>query len=244
MFNSPAVNWEDARRRVINSYRTWLRAAPEIRSLYTINMPVARIRNQIRHEFETKRHVTQLATVDVLIMHSDQEYQVRSRSIDVDSITPSWSFFRRGATVQLTRPPVYPLPQEMMNFWKQVPHVLKYFEGEENVKGKTPASFIDAFLKVSTVPFCYLSLPACWFIIVDIQTPSSSRPATRRRLFFLDFFPHLSLVHPVPSSHILPSPCSLNISHLTKKSRSACSHSSKSYSFDHPLNITVLSTHR
>lgn len=40
--------------------------------------------------------------------------------------------------------------QETMNFWKQQPHVLKFFTEEEAVKGKPkPSTFVDKFLQVS-----------------------------------------------------------------------------------------------
>ncbi|TKA63646.1 hypothetical protein B0A49_08111 [Cryomyces minteri] len=70
-----SVNWADARRRVIKSYRDWLRAAPEIQQMYSLNMPVSAIRTKARQEFERHRYVAQLPTVDVLITKSNEEYQ-------------------------------------------------------------------------------------------------------------------------------------------------------------------------
>lgn len=40
-------------------------------------MPVSRIRTKIREEFEKNRYVNQIGAVDVLIMQSDMEFQVR-----------------------------------------------------------------------------------------------------------------------------------------------------------------------
>lgn len=49
--------------------------APEIQSMYSLNMPVSKIRTKIRQEFERHRYVAQLPTIDVLLFHSHQEFQ-------------------------------------------------------------------------------------------------------------------------------------------------------------------------
>ncbi|EEH50200.2 uncharacterized protein PADG_06279 [Paracoccidioides brasiliensis Pb18] len=72
-----AVNWQDARRRVLKSYREWLRASPEIQGMYSLSLPVSAIRTKIRQEFERHRYVNQLPVVDVLLFQSHSEYQVR-----------------------------------------------------------------------------------------------------------------------------------------------------------------------
>ncbi|ORX96285.1 hypothetical protein BCR34DRAFT_578760 [Clohesyomyces aquaticus] len=70
-----SLNWSDAKRRVLHSYRDWLRSAPEIQQMYTLSMPVSTIRTKVRQEFERHRYVNQLPTVDVLLFNSHQEYQ-------------------------------------------------------------------------------------------------------------------------------------------------------------------------
>ncbi|OJD20781.1 hypothetical protein ACJ73_07884 [Blastomyces percursus] len=70
-----AVNWQDARKRVLKSYREWLRASPEIQNMYSLNLPVSAIRTKIRQEFERHRYVNQLPVVDVLVTKSNIEYQ-------------------------------------------------------------------------------------------------------------------------------------------------------------------------
>lgn len=45
--------------------------------MYSLNIPVSNIRTKIRQEFERHRYVNQLPTVDVLLFHSQQEFQVR-----------------------------------------------------------------------------------------------------------------------------------------------------------------------
>lgn len=60
---------------------TWIDTqSPEIQQMYSLNMPVSRIRTKIREEFEKNRYVNQIGAVDVLIMQSDMEFQVRRGS--------------------------------------------------------------------------------------------------------------------------------------------------------------------
>ncbi|KZM19334.1 hypothetical protein ST47_g9530 [Ascochyta rabiei] len=136
-----SVNWTDAKKRVIHSYRDWLRSgwrtvqrtvelwtytgtavdetseadptlqAPEIQTMYSLNLPVSTLRTKMRQEFERHRYVNQMKTVDVLLFNSHQEYQ------------------------------------ETLNFWKQLSHVLKYFRAEEDPKARLPANFINGFLE-------------------------------------------------------------------------------------------------
>ncbi|KAF1823131.1 NADH dehydrogenase, alpha subcomplex, subunit 6 [Dissoconium aciculare CBS 342.82] len=70
-----SVNWSDAKTRVLSSYRDWLRAGPEIQTMYSLNMPVSAIRTKIRQEFERHRYVNQLKTTDVLLFNSHSEFQ-------------------------------------------------------------------------------------------------------------------------------------------------------------------------
>ncbi|KAF2158201.1 NADH dehydrogenase, alpha subcomplex, subunit 6 [Myriangium duriaei CBS 260.36] len=70
-----SVNWKDAQSRVIRSYREWIRAAPEIQTMYGLDLPVSAIRTKMRQEFERHRYVQQLKTVDVLLFNSHQEFQ-------------------------------------------------------------------------------------------------------------------------------------------------------------------------
>ncbi|WPH02052.1 NADH dehydrogenase, alpha subcomplex, subunit 6 [Acrodontium crateriforme] len=70
-----SVNWADAKTRVLSSYRDWLRAAPEIQTMYSLDMPVSKIRTKTRQEFERHRYVGQIKTVDRLIQNSHAEFQ-------------------------------------------------------------------------------------------------------------------------------------------------------------------------
>lgn len=106
-----SINWADAQRRVIKSYRDWIRSAPEIQTMYSLNIPISQIRTKIRQEFERNRYVNQLAAVDVLLTQSHTEFQ------------------------------------ETLNYWKQLPHVLKYFRTDEDPTSARPKSFMSAFLE-------------------------------------------------------------------------------------------------
>jgi len=65
----------DAKRRVISSYREWIRAAPEMQTMYNLPMPISVIRTRIRQEFERHRYVNKLPVADVLLFKSHAEYQ-------------------------------------------------------------------------------------------------------------------------------------------------------------------------
>ncbi|KAF4124134.1 NADH dehydrogenase (ubiquinone) 1 alpha subcomplex subunit 6 [Geosmithia morbida] len=70
-----SANWTEAKRRVISSYREWIRSAPEMQTMYNIPMPVSVIRTRIRQEFERHRYVNKLSVADVLLYKSHAEYQ-------------------------------------------------------------------------------------------------------------------------------------------------------------------------
>ena len=55
---------------------------PEITQMYSLGMPVAKLRAKMREEFEKHRFVNNLQAVDVLIMQSHMEYQVRQKLCD------------------------------------------------------------------------------------------------------------------------------------------------------------------
>jgi NADH dehydrogenase (ubiquinone) 1 alpha subcomplex subunit 6 len=45
--------------------------------MYSLNMPVAKVRAKVREEFEKHRYVNSLPAVDVLLAQSHMEFQVR-----------------------------------------------------------------------------------------------------------------------------------------------------------------------
>ncbi|GAO19607.1 uncharacterized protein UV8b_03763 [Ustilaginoidea virens] len=70
-----SANWSDAKRRVLSSYREWIRAAPEIQTMYNMPLPISAIRTRVRQEFERNRFANKLPVVDVLLFKSHAEYQ-------------------------------------------------------------------------------------------------------------------------------------------------------------------------
>ncbi|RYP62368.1 hypothetical protein DL769_007325 [Monosporascus sp. CRB-8-3] len=70
-----SANWNDAKRRVLAAYRAWMRACPEIQTMYNIPFPVSALRTRVRQEFERNRFVNKLNVVDVLLMQNNAEYQ-------------------------------------------------------------------------------------------------------------------------------------------------------------------------
>ncbi|KAI1106256.1 complex 1 protein [Jackrogersella minutella] len=70
-----STNWNDAKRRVLAAYREWIRAAPEIQTMYSVPFSVAVIRTRMRQEFERHRFVNKLPVVDMLLMQNNAEYQ-------------------------------------------------------------------------------------------------------------------------------------------------------------------------
>ena len=51
--------------------------------MYSMNMPVARIRAKVREEYEKHRYVNHLQAVDVLLAQGHMEFQVRSHDTDL-----------------------------------------------------------------------------------------------------------------------------------------------------------------
>ncbi|KAI5804030.1 NADH-ubiquinone oxidoreductase 14.8 kDa subunit [Peziza echinospora] len=108
-----SLNAADARKRVLHSYREWLRSAPQILNLYVLDLPVSTVRSKIRQEFERHRYVKQLPVIDVLLAQSHREFQ------------------------------------ETLNYWKQVNHVMKYFQEEQDdpVAKVSGSGFMQGFLE-------------------------------------------------------------------------------------------------
>jgi NADH dehydrogenase (ubiquinone) 1 alpha subcomplex subunit 6 len=104
--------------------------APEIQTMYSMNMPVSTLRTKMRQEFERHRYVNQIKTVDVLLFNSHQEFQVRRE----------WRNMRGKHGLMYSK--------ETLNYWKQLSHVLKYFRAEEEPKARLPNNFINGFLEV------------------------------------------------------------------------------------------------
>ena len=109
--------------------------APEIQTMYSLNLPVSTLRTKMRQEFERHRYVNQLKTVDVLLFNSHQEFQVHHEPIRL-----------------IVEEDMLTSVQETLNFWKQLSHVLKYFRAEEEPKARLQSNFINGFLEVRLSP--------------------------------------------------------------------------------------------
>ncbi|KLO17721.1 hypothetical protein SCHPADRAFT_820842 [Schizopora paradoxa] len=68
---SPAL----ARQRAIQLYRDWYRSAPEVATLYALNVSAYEIRRAVRREFERNRFVSDPKVIDVLIHKGRQSWQ-------------------------------------------------------------------------------------------------------------------------------------------------------------------------
>lgn len=135
--------------------------APEIQNMYSLNMPVSALRTKMRQEFERHRYVSQLPVVDMLLFQSHAEYQVSSALSWVTWQDPAVSFIFcivHNTSVDCGRTPQRQAHkhfmgadirvQETLNYWKQLPHILKYFRAEEDPAARRPQNFINGFLEV------------------------------------------------------------------------------------------------
>ncbi|KAI9299101.1 hypothetical protein K502DRAFT_336503 [Neoconidiobolus thromboides FSU 785] len=64
-----------ARKRVFSQYRQWLRSAPEIVQLYTLDFPSSIIKQKVREEYEKNRYVKDLRAIDILLFKGQSEYE-------------------------------------------------------------------------------------------------------------------------------------------------------------------------
>lgn len=76
--------------------------APEIQTMYSVPQPVSAIRSRIRQEFERNRFVNKLPVVDVLLLQSNADYQVRqiisTSCADVEGLAGRTSSRRKHRT--------------------------------------------------------------------------------------------------------------------------------------------------
>ena len=99
----------------------------------------------MRTEFERHRYVSQLPVVDMLLFQSHAEYQVLY-NLRLGLLVPhEWSSVGLGP---YSRRLTHHYLQETLNYWKQLPHVLKYFRPEDDPNAKLPQNFMTGFLEV------------------------------------------------------------------------------------------------
>ncbi|KAF9228152.1 NdufA6 NADH-ubiquinone oxidoreductase 14.8 kDa subunit [Gyrodon lividus] len=68
-------NPAQTRKRVIELYKGWIRAAPEMVSLYALPVTPTYVRHCIRQRFEANRHVTDPRAIEILIHKGHQDLQ-------------------------------------------------------------------------------------------------------------------------------------------------------------------------
>lgn len=156
-------------RRLFITELFHLLQAPEIQQMYSLNMPVSALRTKMRQEFERHRYVNQISVVDMLLFQSHAEFQVRENALSrtragrgsqMDSGPPSSDRGREAvlmpsasSTDELLRSQNISWQngvgfQETLNYWKQLPHILKYFRENEDSVARLPQNFVQGFLEV------------------------------------------------------------------------------------------------
>ncbi|PWN26307.1 NADH dehydrogenase, alpha subcomplex, subunit 6 [Jaminaea rosea] len=70
---SSSLSESRARSRAL--YRDFYRSAPEICTLYALDVPPSTLRAKIRTKFEERRHITDMSVLDVLLHKARVDYQ-------------------------------------------------------------------------------------------------------------------------------------------------------------------------
>ena len=71
--------------------------------MYSLDKPVSQLRTKMRTEFERHRYVGQLQVVDMLLQHSNSEYQVRMIAVGVLSVVQAQEIGYDGCGVERLR---------------------------------------------------------------------------------------------------------------------------------------------
>ena len=85
-----STSWDQARSASRSLYRQWMRAAPEIVSLYALNIPAYAIRAKVREQFERNQQVSDIKAVDVLLLKGHQDLQETLNCWKMDSHVLRW----------------------------------------------------------------------------------------------------------------------------------------------------------
>ncbi|CAO1615942.1 unnamed protein product [Parajaminaea phylloscopi] len=68
-------NFAEAQARSRALYRDYYRSAPEICSLYALDVPPSTMRAKIRQKFEANKHIKDIAVLDVMLHKGRVDYQ-------------------------------------------------------------------------------------------------------------------------------------------------------------------------
>lgn len=125
--------------------------APEVQQMYGLNIPVSQLRTKVRQEFERHRYVNKLPVVDMLLVRNNAEFQVGyghfpRETLGSGGYGASQESMRSMSTAERLTDRT---TQETLNYWKQIPHVMKYFREQENPTARLPENFMQSFLEVS-----------------------------------------------------------------------------------------------
>ncbi|OMJ10811.1 NADH-ubiquinone oxidoreductase [Smittium culicis] len=63
------------RLRTIHLYRRWQKAVPTIIIDYRLSIPQAEVRAKVRSEFEKKRHLTDLPSINIALFKGNAEFE-------------------------------------------------------------------------------------------------------------------------------------------------------------------------
>ncbi|KAI8850067.1 hypothetical protein BC829DRAFT_361625 [Chytridium lagenaria] len=63
-----------ARKRALQLYRDWVRAAPVVVDRFQLEVTTGTVRRRIREEFDSKRFVQDLSVIDILLLKGRLEY--------------------------------------------------------------------------------------------------------------------------------------------------------------------------
>ena len=123
--------------------------------MYSLNMPVSQLRTKIRQEFERHRYVNKLPVVDMLLFQSNAEFQVGWTAANclrgcMKALMRANNCANQYLRSYVSRQHADISPcQETLNYWKQIPHVMKYFRESENPTARLPQDFMQGFLEVN-----------------------------------------------------------------------------------------------
>ncbi|KAK0100062.1 hypothetical protein ONS96_008000 [Cadophora gregata f. sp. sojae] len=145
-----SVNWHDAQRRVLKNYREWIRSVRIPYYRYIRGMPwmgseIAPVKDKIRWAGQDRANdpwqAPEIQTmyslsipVPALRTKMRQEFE-RHRYVNQIQVVDTLLFQSHAEY------------QETLNYWKQLPHILKYFRAEEDPTSHRPKNFMNGFLE-------------------------------------------------------------------------------------------------
>ncbi|XP_014217386.1 NADH dehydrogenase [ubiquinone] 1 alpha subcomplex subunit 6 [Copidosoma floridanum] len=95
---------EEARRRVLNLYKLWIRQVPFIVEDYDIPKGKEELREKIRSEFLKNAHVKDIRTIDMLVIKGQMELK---------EVVERWK--NKGSLMYYFRDTVQPKPNDFMS---------------------------------------------------------------------------------------------------------------------------------